>query len=594
MSLPRVVFATVLLLVNGCTEQPLTPVPDSAINTETGRVVPVSGSGGALRWLDIPYAAPPVGDLRWRPPQPPASTDGVMPRQPDDLMCPQPASQTAGVEGGGYVGREDCLYLDVVGLPPEDGALRPVMFWIHGGGNTTGRKGTYDFSLLAAAQSVVVVSINYRLGPFGWFAHPQLQQGLEGIDASPNFGTLDIIAALNWVQRNIKAFGGDPDNVTIFGESAGGRNVFSLLASPLTDGLFHRAIVQSGHLRSLTLDEAHNAGRQYPQIDRGSWEVVQALGLDNRRIDASALREVPTNDLLAAYYGLEEDHIQPAIIADGVVVPKEGLQSAIRNPALAKSVPVLIGSNRDETALWHGLNRYFVDGEYLLTRWLPPKLSIRDESLYEFWVSVRSRAWKARGVDLPLTSLAAAGYDDLYAYRFDWDEQDDLWLFPFSKIFGAAHASEIAFIMGKPFYGSIGDYMYPDTESAQIMTQRMMNAWGRFAHEGGPGNVGDQSWRPWSPGSPAFMVLDAGQQSPHVEEGVESIDRLLDEVASTTLLDGQQRCILAWEVVTGVGQPDYATYNAWRGGACAAVDVPALKREIREQLVAEYGSAELP
>jgi para-nitrobenzyl esterase len=594
MSLLRVVFALALLLGMGCTEQPLAPVPESAITTEVGRIVPASGSDGALRWLDIPYAAPPVGDLRWHPPQPPAVTHGVIPRQPDDLMCPQPASQTAGVEGNGYVGTEDCLYLDVVGLPPETGALRPVMVWIHGGGNTTGRKGTYDFSRLAASQSVVVVSINYRLGPLGWFAHPQLQKGLEGVAASPNFGTLDIIAALNWVQRNIKAFGGDAENVTIFGESAGGRNVFSLLASPLTDGLFHRAIVQSGHLRSLTLDQAHNAGRQYPQIDRGSWEVVQALGLDNRRIDARALRDVSANDLLAAYYGLEEDHIQPAIIADGVVVPEEGLQAAIRNPALAKSVPVLIGSNRDETALWHGLNRYFVDGQYLLTKWLPPKLSIRDPSLYDFWVSVRSRAWKARGVDLPLTSLAAAGYDNLYAYRFDWDEQDDLWLFPFSKIFGAAHASEIAFIMGKPFYGSIGDYMYPDSESAQIMTQRMMNAWGHFAHAGDPGDVSGRSWERWSADDPKFMVLDAGKQSPHVEVGVEFIDQLLNEVASTTLLDAQQRCMLAWEVVTGVGQPDYATYRAWQDGACASVDVPAVKREIRSQLVAEYGSAELP
>lgn len=589
-----VVAALLALVTFGCAEPPRAPVPGTTVSTESGTVTAIAGSAGALRWLDIPYAQPPVNDLRWRPSQPLEAVDTTIVRQPDDLMCPQPASQTAGVDGDGFVGREDCLYLDVVGPPPNNSKLLPVMFWIHGGGNTTGRKGTYDFSALAADQSVIVVSINYRLGPFGWFFHPQLQGDLQGIEGTSNFGTLDIVRALEWVQRNITAFGGDPDNVTIFGESAGGRNVFSLLASPLTEGLFHRAIVQSGHARSLTERQAHNAEREYPHIDRGSWEVVEALGYNNAQVDAKALRAVTAEALLAAYYGLEEDHIQPAIIGDGVVLPESGLIAALKDPNFAKRVPVLIGSNRDETALWHGLNRYFVDGSYPLTRLLPPKLSIRDEALYDFWVSVRSRAWKARGVDLPLSWLAEAGYEDLYAYRFDWDEQDDLWLFPFSKIFGAAHASEIAFIMGKPFYGAIGEYMYPDSDSAQAMTETMMSAWGRFAHSGSPGRAAGMQWQAWSPSAHNFMILDAGQQTPRNEQGAESIDDLLAEIASSPELDEQQRCILAWEVATGVGQPDYARYRDWREGRCSGVDVPAMKRKIRATLVAEYGSADLP
>ena len=124
-------------------------------------------------------------------------------------------------------------YLDVVAPAAYDREPLPVMFWIHGGGNTSGTKDTYDFSALASEQQVVVVTINYRLGPFGWFTHPSLQGQAEGLDRSSNFGQLDILAALEWTQRNIAAFGGNPDNVTVFGESAGGHNVYALLASPL-------------------------------------------------------------------------------------------------------------------------------------------------------------------------------------------------------------------------------------------------------------------------------------------------------------------------------------------------------------------------
>ena len=130
------------------------------------------------------------------------------------------------------------------------------MFWIHGGGNTSGLKDYYDFSELIRQHQVLVVTINYRLGPMGWFTHPAIQGLQNGIDKTSNFGTLDIMEALKWVQSNIQNFGGDPDNITIFGESAGGHNVLSLLASPMGNGLFHKAISQSGYTTSFTKEEA--------------------------------------------------------------------------------------------------------------------------------------------------------------------------------------------------------------------------------------------------------------------------------------------------------------------------------------------------
>ena len=209
-------------------------------------------------------------------------------------MCPQEASEVSGIEGDAIIGVEDCLYLDVY-APAQVSESLPVMFWIHGGGNTSGRKGTYDFSRLVAEQNVVVVAINYRLGPLGWFHHPAVNGGAGAI---ANFGTLDIIAALGWVQQNIESFGGDAGNVTIFGESAGGHNVFTLLASPLSEGLFHKAISQSGYVKSMSMRQAFNRKREFEQIDAGSWELAEALGYDGDAITAEDFRSISSDRLL--------------------------------------------------------------------------------------------------------------------------------------------------------------------------------------------------------------------------------------------------------------------------------------------------------
>lgn len=593
----RLVMVTLWLLGGAIACSDATrPVPTATVVTEGGAVEAAAVGGGVLRWLDVPYAQPPVGGLRWRPPAPVALSSAPISSQPASPMCPQPASEVSGVSGDGFIGTEDCLYLDVVAPTQHDGLL-PVMVWVHGGSNTTGYKGSYDFSSLAAAVPAVIVTFNYRLGPFGWFAHPSLNTMggmMSGTATSPNFGTLDIIALLNWVQRNIHLFGGDANNVTIFGESAGGRNVLSLLASPIARGLFHKAIVQSGHARSLTPAEAYNHQRQFPQMDRGAWEVVAKLGYDNATVSARELRSASAGQILAAYFTLPKDHNEPSVIADGAVIPEQGVMAALAAWDNANiGVPVLIGSNRDETALWHGTDRYFVDATYWLGDWLPPVLRVKDPEHYRYWVDKRARAWKAVGVDQPLASLASAGHQSLFAYRFDWDEQPGNWFVDFSQVFGAAHAAEIGFIMGKPFYGSIGKYMFPDNESARRLSESMMSVWGHFAATGTPGSVEGQAWPAWSPQAPVFMRLDAGNQSSALETGRESVQHLLQEIASSAPLSPTQQCILVWEVVTGVGQPDYDAYQHWNDGRCADIDVPAYKREIRQQLRAQFGSATL-
>ena len=587
--LSRLLALLGMLCCTACTMPDPEPEKRISLGTSSGVVSAESGPEGSLIFRDIPFAQPPQGARRWAAPVRLDTPEQMIPTKPEPVMCPQPQSMASGGAEGEYLGSEDCLYLDIYTPAKATASDLPVMLWIHGGSNVTGHKGTYDFSRFAAREQVVVVVINYRLGPFGWFVHPALNGADLGTSPLANFGTLDMVEALRWTQRNITLFGGDRENVTIFGESAGGRNVFSLLASPASDGLFHRAIAQSGHVRSLTAGEAHNAEREYPMVDRGSWEVVRELGLSNATINAEALRAVSMDDLLAAYFELDEDHIQPAVIRDGVVIPEEGVLAALADPRYAKNVPVMAGTTRDEVTLWLGLSRYFVDVSYPLSKALPAKIRIKDPALYAFWVDMRSRGWKLGAVDDPLSGMREAGYTDLYAYRYDWDEQPDNYFVPFSEILGAAHASEIAFIMGAPMYGAIGDYMYPNTDSAAEMTEIMMTAWGAFARDGAPRLPDGRDWPRYDPETPSFMRLDVGGQL-GLSDDVPGRDELLSRVAGSDAVSELERCLLVWELLTAVGVPSYDVYGAWEDGRCATVDAPVEKRRIREALEAEYGS----
>ena len=268
------------------------------------------------------------------------------------------------------------------------------------------------------------------------------------------------------------------------------------------------------------------------------------------------------------------------------------LQS-LGNPQYAKRIPVMAGTTRDEITLWLGLNRYYVDVSYPLTRLLPAKLRIKDPDLYRFWVDMRSRGWKLSAVDDPFMAMQQAGYTDLYAYRYDWDEQSDNFLVPFSELLGASHASEIAFIMGAPMYGAIGDFMYPDTDSAREMTDIMMTAWGTFAREGAPSLPHGQSWPRYDGSQPAFARLDVGDAL-GISDDVPSREELLNLIASSAVVSELERCLLAWEMVTAVGDPDYGVYTRWQNGRCAEVDAVAEKRRIQDDLKARYGSVYYP
>ncbi|HSJ97589.1 MAG TPA: carboxylesterase family protein, partial [Myxococcota bacterium] len=236
-------------------EAPAVADPSSRRSLPAGEVVGATGRYGSHVWRGIPFAEPPVGGRRWRAPVAAAPWSGTREALVFGGHCMQFPSPFAGVEGepGEIQGSEDCLYLNVYAPKLEPAALPrgadrlPVLVWIHGGGNVIGLADFYDGGALAARERVVVVTVNYRLGPFGWFRHAALREAdADPAERSGNFGTLDLVRALAWVRENVSGFGGDPERVTIFGESAGGTNVFTLLLAPQAAELFSGAIVQSG------------------------------------------------------------------------------------------------------------------------------------------------------------------------------------------------------------------------------------------------------------------------------------------------------------------------------------------------------------
>jgi len=386
-------------------------------------------SAGVVVFRGIPYAAPPVGALRWRPPQPPKHWTGVRPASQLGHNCIQHRPYddinpfTAGVS-------EDCLYLNVWTNSLDARApRRPVMVWIHGGGFFAGFGGEERHNGARLAQKgAVVVTLNYRLGPFGFLAHPALAAESPH-HAAGNYGLLDQIAALKWVQRNIARFGGDPSRVTIFGESAGGMSVGSLLASPLAKGFFQRAILESGTGVGVGINSRDTA--QATALRLGESLGVRGVGADAAR----RLRALNPDTVLAASLHLGPPGA-PAFwpVVDGWVLP-HALDSTLAGGA-ANLVPVIAGSNRDEGDEWMGApTRTF------------------------------ARLMSARGAPTYVYMFSRVGDDSANRQR------------------GAYHSAEITFVFGRPhpLQPSAGSTAYDST-----VADAMSDYWVAFATTGDP------------------------------------------------------------------------------------------------------------
>ncbi len=460
---------------------------------------------GVLRVRGIPFAAPPVNDLRFAPPVPPAPWSEVLDGVGRFPIAPQPIGgmeAAAGGAGGAEQSEAACLTLNVW-TPEPDAQARPVLFWIHGGGFMTGA-GTvpwYDGTNLAS-RDAVVVSCNYRLGALG-FLHLDLIGG-EGFAGSGNVGLLDQVAALEWVRDNIEAFGGDPTNVTIFGESAGGMSVGTLLGTPAARGLFHRAIAQSG-----AAGNASTADRAATVAQR----VVDRLGVDS----VDALRALPAEAIVAAQSGAGDDFgtggglpFQPVV--DGVVLPRPPID-AVRD-GMSGEVPVMAGWNAHEMRLFTMLDpRLQVTDRAVVVARLERLAPGRGEALTAAYEALAgpepSRVMEAAMTDmvfrLPAIALLDAQHEhcaDTFAYEFRFEST------AFGGALGAAHAVEIPFAFDNLDASGASFFTGEPTEPMRGLATAMADAWVAFARDGRPAADRLPEWPRHAPADRATMVLD--------------------------------------------------------------------------------------
>ncbi len=528
-------------------------------------------------WEDIPYAKPPIGDLRWKAPRKIYDASKIIEAKTGNF-CIQRTSSFGGSSDYSdefISGDEDCLYLDIYKPAKRSNEKLPVMLWIHGGGNTSGLKDIYNFSKLVRRHNLIVVRINYRLGPLGWFTHPAIQELQDDIDKTSNFGTLDIISSLEWIKENISLFGGDEDNVTIFGESAGGHNVLSLLVSKQAKGLFHKAISMSGYTESISTDQAYRQKKESFSSSHTSWSIVNRIIKDkygDKSQDDFSIAEL--KDILLnlsaqdfyEYYSSRENFEEiPLLTNDGIVIPKIGLKEALSKKEFVNNVPTIAGSNRDEVKFWLAFSDYFVeiDNSVSSTIFDIPKVIIKDKNSYEAFNFYRSSAWKVRGVNEPLNSLRLAGNKNLYSYRFDWDDQRKLIIADFSELIGASHALEIPLLAGDATLvgGSpISNFIYPRGFSKFFTSRNMMLFWSNFAKTGDPGSSSNKiKWHPFfdeNQSTRSFMIIDNKKNLQMAIDNL-SLQTLSEDLYLDKRLSETEKCVVLYQMFTFVGNDEY-------------------------------------
>ena len=542
------------------------------VETSSG-IVDGYKNGRVIYWDDIPYAKPPIDQLRWKAPRTIRDSKNII-LSKENNYCVQRPSSLGGPGGEGlYVGTEDCLYLDISAPARKKSELLPVMFWIHGGGNTSGLKDLYDFNKMVRRHNVIVVRINYRLGPFGWFTHPSIQDFQTDLDKTSNFGTLDIIAALHWVKENISLFGGDPDNVTIFGESAGGHNVFSLLVSDKSKGLFHKAISMSGYTTSISPKDAYVQNDKSSTSSYTSSEIVKKIIKElSNEIETYSNEEIrdillnlSTQEFFEHYANRETYEEIPLLTSDNIVIPEAGLRASLFNKDIVNKVPTIAGSNRDEVKLWLATAEYFVELDFSAVGSLLniPNVKLKDEDAFEAFNYYRSSAWKIRGVDIPLKGLYESGNSNLYAYQYDWDDHRRYVVADFKKLIGAAHASEIPLLAGNAkLVGGypLSDLIYPAGRSRLFTSRNMMRFWTNFAKSGEPG-MSTNSIR-WSSvvennefGS-SYIVID-NKNNLKVKEDKKTFKSLAKELFEDSRVNELEKCVILLQMFTFVGNDLY-------------------------------------
>jgi para-nitrobenzyl esterase len=472
--------------------------PPPVVRVDSGQLQGVADDG-VVSYKGIPFAAPPVGELRWRPPQPVAPWTGVRQAAEFGADCMQGRFGPPPAPGGPAtrMPSEDCLYMNVWRpASAAPGAKLPVMVWIYGGGFTGGSSSSPNTSGTEfAKKSVVLVAANYRVGRFGFFAFPALSRERPD-ETKGNYAYMDQIAALQWVKRNIAAFGGDPDNVTIFGFSAGGVSVHSLLASPMARGLFHKAIAESGGSRDSVLTarpmREDGVDPNYPvSAETIGIEFARSMGIEGTDQAAIArLRALSSEEVLRgapAQPGVRPQSYETTPILDGKLVTEtaETAYKAKRQPR----VPIMVGSNSADTA---GNRIRATSKEQFFARfgqWSAQAKAAYDPDGTTDLATMVTRAnddfGQAEPARFAANAFAAKG-SPVYRYRFSYVQT----AMRERMRTGAPHGGEIAFVFGT-LTARPGSTVSPEDQAVSRMAQ---SYWVNFAKTGDPNGAGLPAW----------------------------------------------------------------------------------------------------
>ena len=593
-----------ILISYGCSEG----LDENSVRTTAQGEVIGFKEGETYAWRGIPFAQPPINELRWKAPRPPEPFESRFEAKEFTQACFQPQGFMTGEEGG-WTGSEDCLYLNIwspAWSPQELGEKKvPVMMWIHGGGNVIGSADTYYPSHMVSDHEVIVVTVQYRMSILGWFRHPALrQEGSTLEDASGSFGTLDNIMALRWIRENISQFGGDINNVTIYGESAGGHNVAALYASPLASGLFHKAIVQSGIVSHSKTEEAES---YYPEDGissiTSSKEVINRLLVNERKVEnleeakklqnnmpleeiEKYLRSKTPEELLTAYGDARPKRGgMTRVFNDGHVLGRKGIYESFTNDQLRR-VPIILGTNRYESKLFNMRNPRFVrwgEGEGVLARvfsWvgideLP--LEIMRPDFYNAVNQYSSDSWKERAADTPARQLVASGHKDTYVYRFDWDDLPVFQEVDFGVLAGAAHALELLFLFPAAFDNYvIKNIVIKDSyDGVKKLSDQMMSYWAEFAYSGDPGKGRSNNlpqWKAWSE-SEKYMILDSEEDQGLVMVNSEvTVDSIFNELTTDERFTQDEKCQSLFRMSYSGDEFPIERFNAFDEGYCLTLD----------------------
>jgi para-nitrobenzyl esterase len=467
---------------------------------------PVQGAqvGSVRRFLGVPYAAPPVGDLRWLPPQPPAAWTAPLDATRPGSECPQIVPIINQISGN-----EDCLYLNVFTPSPAPTRALPVMVWIHGGGFTVGSGMDDDPTRFVAAHHVVVVSMNYRLGPLGFLALPDLAQS-DPRHSTGNLGLEDQQAALRWVRANAAAFGGDAGNVTIFGESAGGVSVCAQLLSPGSAGLFEKAITESGPctLGAVALPAAEQQGAEFV-AKLGCSGASPLACIQSKPVD-EVLDAMPPDPTFLFGRGANWDPV-----ADGVVLPSDPIRAF--DAGDFHRVPMIVGANRDEGRLFTGLAYNAMGHPLPASQWagavdhyFGPRVGplVRAEYPLSRYPDPGAAFGQAIGdaiLACPAVNSATVASRFVPVYEYEYDHTPNPFVLPMPGIdLGAFHSAELPYVFGGPVSSS-GPIVFSPAE--QKLSDTVSGAWARFAATGSPDGAG-LDWPQLSGASGRYLSLD--------------------------------------------------------------------------------------